>query len=102
MYKYYLLKNIESNEIFFYKIKYKEFFNFYNDLNILNSNLLFITDSDKMSIDIKEYIKINNFYKMIIIIELLKEMCLNKKNLELKEYLLTEDLSKEDFIKKYI
>lgn len=100
MFKYYLLNDTENKNIFFYKYNFKSLFNFYEDLKLLNLNLIY-TPSDNKRINIEEYIKIKNFYKLIIIINLLKSISVYKPTLIFKEYTLSEDISKEEFLKIY-
>lgn len=98
MYKYYLLQNNITNEVFFYKINFKNMLDFYNDLKLFNLNLNFMSINEKQNINIDNFIKIKNFYRFIIIIDMIKY----NKDLKITEYLLEDNLTKEDFLKKYV
>ena len=98
MYKYYLLQNNITNELFFYKINFKNMLDFYNDLKLFNLNLNFMSINEKQNININNFIKIKNFYRFIIIIDVIKY----NKDLKITEYLLEDNLTKEDFFKKYV
>lgn len=98
MYKYYLLQNNITNELFFYKINFKNMLDFYNDLKLFNLNLNFMSINEKQNINIDNFIKIKNFYRFIIIIDVIKY----NKDLKITEYLLEDNLTKEDFFKKYV
>ena len=98
MYKYYLLQNNITNELFFYKINFKNMLDFYNDLKLFNLNLNFMSINEKQNINIDNFIKIKNFYRFIIIIDMIKY----NKDLKITEYLLEDNLTKEDFLKKYV
>ena len=54
--------------------------------------------NEKQNINIDNFIKIKNFYRFIIIIDMIKY----NKDLKITEYLLEDNLTKEDFFKKYV
>jgi hypothetical protein len=101
MFKYFLLHNKNTKEIFFYKINYNEFLRFYEDIKLFNINLKFTSIENKANINIENYKKIKTFFKIIIYINTLKSLYLKNENFSFFEYIDEDDLSKEEFCKKY-
>lgn len=100
MFKYFLLNNKKTKELFFYKIKLNDFLRFYEDIKLFNINLKFTSIENKANINIENYKKIKTFFKIITYINILKTLHLKNIDLEYSEYIDEEDLSKEEFCKK--